>query len=182
MGTRGYKLIRFRGRYYRFYNHYDSYPDCYGAGLVSEIPSDAEEYQRWLAKQRAKASEWDSALENFLHVKRLNTEETKDQDLDDQHSDAASEASEGALLHWSCDVGGVVDELPLPSYKPIFNDLMIEWVYVVDLDREIFSIDHGAHFKMGYIPRLGWIDALAKTDSGDRLLLPDLLPEMRPPA
>lgn len=177
MGTRGYKLIRFRGRYYCFYNHYDSYPDCYGAGLVSEIPSDPEEYQKWLAKQRAKASEWDSALENFLHVKRLNAEETEDQELDDQHSGAASEASEGALLHWSYNVGGDVEELPLPSYKPIFNDLMIEWVYVVDLDREIFSIDHGAHLKMGCIPRLGWIDALAKTHNGDRLLLPDLLPE-----
>lgn len=177
MGTRGYKIIRFRGRYYCFYNHFDSYPDCYGAGLVSEIPSDPEEYQKWLAKQRAKASEWDSALENFLHVKRLNAQERKDQDLNDQQSDTASEASEGALLHWSYNVGGEVEELPLPSYKPIFNDLFIEWVYVVDLDREIFSVDHGAHFKMGYIPRLGWIDALAKTDNGDRLLLPDLLPE-----
>ena len=177
MGTGGYRIIRFRGRYYCFYNHSDSYPDFYGAGLVSEIPSDPEKYQKWLAKQRAKASEWDSALENFLHVKRLNAEEIKDQESDDGHSGAASAPSEGALLHWSKVVGGDVDELPLPSYKPIFNDLWIEWVYVVDLDREIFSVDHGAHFKMGHIPRLGWIDALAKTHDGDRLLLPDLLPE-----
>ncbi|CAF9940890.1 hypothetical protein IMSHALPRED_002210 [Imshaugia aleurites] len=177
MGTRGYKLIRFRGRYYRYYNHYDSYPDSFGAGLVSEIPRDPEGYQKWLAKQRAKASEWDSALENFLHVKRLNAEGTNDQEPDGQHSDAASEASKGALLHWSYDVGGDVDELPLPSYMPIFNDVLIEWIYVLDLDREIFSIDHGAHLKMGCIPRLRWIYALAKTDNGDRLLLPDLLPE-----
>ena len=177
MGTRGYKIIRFRGRYYCFYNHFDSYPDFFGASLVSEIPSDPEEYQKWLAKQRAKASEWDSALENFLHVKRPNAKETIDQDHDDQHSETASEVSEGALLYWFYGVCSDVDRLPLPSYQPIFNDSFIEWVYVIDLDREIFSVDHGAHFDMRAIPRPGWMDALAKTDSGHRLLLPDLLPE-----
>ena len=177
MGTRGYKIIRFRGRYYRFYNHLDSYPDGYGTSLVNEIPNDPEEYQKWLAQQRAKASKWDFALENFLHVKRLNAEESNDQELDDQHYEIPSEVSEGERIHWSYNVGGNVDELPLPSYRPIFNDLFIEWVYVVDLDREIFSVDHGAHLKMANIPRFGWIDALAKTANGRRLLLPDLLPD-----
>lgn len=70
-----------------------------------------------------------------------------------------------------------MEELPLPSYRPIFNDIMIEWIYVIDLDREIFSIDHGAHLKLEIVPRLGWINALASTGNGDRLLLPDLSPE-----
>ncbi len=177
MGTRGYKITRFRGRYYCFYNHWDSNPDGYGACLVNEIPNDPEEYQKWLAQQRAKASEWDSALENFLHVKRLNAEESNDQKLDDQHSEIPSEVLEGKRIYWSYFVGGNMDKLPLPSYRPIFNDILIEWVYVVDLDREIFSIDHGAHLKMANIPRRGWIDALAKAANGRRLLLPDLLPE-----
>ena len=126
MGTRGYKIIRFRGRYYCFYNHFDSYPANYGEELVDWIPDDPEEYQKWLAEQRAIASKWDSALENFLHVKRPNAEETNDQELDDQHSGTASEVSEGAPLNWFHGVCRYDTDLPLPSYKPIFNDLMIE--------------------------------------------------------
>ena len=150
---------------------------------MKRIPIDPEEYQKWLAKERAKASEWASSLERFLHVKRLVAKETKEQEFDDQLSETASEVSEGALLHWNYDVGGDVDELPLPSYVPKFNDIFIEWVYVIDLDREIFSVDHGAHFQLGNIPRGGWIDALDTTYSfdrtydGHRLVLPDLLPD-----
>ena len=177
MGTRGYRVIRFRGRYYRFYNHRDSYPAAFGSGIVNRIPVDPKVYQQWLAKQRAEASEWASALEKFLHVKRLVAEERQDQGCDDQLSETASEVSEGALLHWCYDVGSDVKELPLPSYMPVFNDLFIEWVYVIDLDREIFSVDHGAHFPLGNIPRHGWIEALDKIYNGQRLVLPDLLPD-----
>ena len=177
MGTRGYRNVRFRGRYYRFFNSHDSGPGEYGSDIVDEIPIDPEEYQKWLAKQRAKASEWASAFEKFLDAKRPVAKETKDQEFDDEISEPASEVSEGALLHWNYDVGGNVDELPLPSYMPNFNDKFIEWVYVIDLDREIFSVDHGAHFKLGNIPRSGWIDALYKTYKEHRLVLPDLLPD-----
>ena len=174
MGTRGYRIIRFRGRYYRFYNHFNSYPEVFGSQIVNDIPTDPKEYQKWLAKQRAKASEWASALENFLHVKRLVAKDTKGQNFDDQLSETASEVSEGALLHWTYDVGGDVQELPLPSYM---NDTFIEWVYVIDLDREIFSVDHGAHFPLGNIPRHGWINALDRNYNGHWLVLPDLLPD-----
>ncbi len=177
MDTRGYTIIRFRGRHYCFYHPSDSYPDGCGSDLVRWIPCDPEAYQKWLAEQRATASKWDSALEDFLHVKRPNAEETNGQELDDHHLKTASEVSEGAPLYWFENVCDYSDDLPLPSYKPIFNDLFIEWIYVIDLDREIFSVDHGAHFRMGHIPRPGWMYALAKTDNGRRLLLPDLLPE-----
>ena len=116
-------------------------------------------------------------------MKRLVAKDTKGQNFDDQLSEIASEVSEGALLHWTYDVGGDVQELPLPSYIPEFNDLLIEWVYVIDLDREIFSVDHGAHFQLDNIPRHGWINALDRTDvldktyNGHRLVLPSLLPD-----
>ena len=177
MGTRGYRNVRFRGRYYRFFNSHNSGPEDYGSYIVNEIPIDPEKYQKWLAKQRAEASEWASAFEKFLYVKRPVAKETKDQEFDDEISEPGSEVSEGALLHWNYDVRGNVDELPLPSYMPNFNDKFFEWVYVIDLDREIFSVDHGAHFKLGNIPRPGWIDALYKTYNEHRLVLPDLLPD-----
>ena len=130
-----------------------------------------------MAGESARKGLWASALENFLHVKCLKAEVILDREPDGQHSETASEVSEGALLLWTYDIGGNVEELPLPSYIPRFNDIFIEWVYVIDLDREIFSVDHGAHFKMGEIPKTRWMHALAKTYNGDRLLLPDLLPD-----
>ena len=177
MCKRGYRIVHFRGRYYRFYNESYSSPDDYGSDIVNEIPIDPEDYQKWLAKQRAKASEWASALEKFLHVKRPVAKETKVQEFDDQLSETASEVSEEALWHWTYGLGGDVKDLPLPSYMPVFNDRDIQWVYVIYLNREIFSVDHGTHFKLGNIPRHGWIDALDKTYNEHRLVVPALLPD-----
>ena len=172
----GCRIVHFRGRYYRFHGRRSSSPDDYGSDIVNEIPIDPEEYRKWLAKQRAKASEWASALDKFLHVKRPVAKETKYQEFDDQLSELPSKVSEGALQHWNYDVSRDLKDLPLPSYMPEFNDGDNEWVYVIDLDREIFSVDHGAHFRLGNIPRHGWIDALDKTYHEHRFVLPDLLP------
>ena len=45
MGTRGYRVYRYRGRYYAVYNHWDSYPSGLGNELVETIPEDYESYQ-----------------------------------------------------------------------------------------------------------------------------------------
>ena len=45
MGTRGLRIILFRGRYFIYYNHYDSYPEGLGRKLVSNIPTDLEQYK-----------------------------------------------------------------------------------------------------------------------------------------
>ena len=34
MGMRGYKVYRYKGRYFVYYNHRDSYPDCLGKGIL----------------------------------------------------------------------------------------------------------------------------------------------------
>lgn len=47
MGTRGYRIIKFRGRYWIFYNHWDSYPEGMGNSLVEGVPEDPEEFQKW---------------------------------------------------------------------------------------------------------------------------------------
>ena len=173
----GCRIVHFRGRYYRFYDKSYSGPDEYGLDIVNEIPTDPEEYLKWLAKQRANASEWASALEKFLHVKGPVAEETKDQEFDNQLSETASEVPEEALRPWTYGLERDMKHLPLPSYMPVFNDQDTQWVYVIDLDREIFSVDHGAHFELANIPRHGWIDALDKTYNEHRLVLPDLLPD-----
>ena len=48
MGTSGYRIYRFRGRYYVFYNHWDSYPEGLGSDIVNDIPLEPQEYENWL--------------------------------------------------------------------------------------------------------------------------------------
>jgi hypothetical protein len=54
MGTRGYKVYRHKGRYYVYYNRYDSYPDGLGLKLLHEIPRNVskEEFEEWVRKTR----------------------------------------------------------------------------------------------------------------------------------
>lgn len=148
MGTRGYRVIRFRNRYYRFYNHYDSYPEGLGKDIATQIPQDPAAYQKWLTQQRQEALEWHNALEQFLC--RNNAEEL---DADQENP-------------WG------VDTEDLPDFKPRLNDLYIEWVYTIDLDNEVFTIDNGAHVKLSRASDLAWIPALARGFYGDKILLP----------
>lgn len=45
MGTRGHMYIRCRGRYFIYYNQFDSYPEGLGETIVAQIPEDPEEYR-----------------------------------------------------------------------------------------------------------------------------------------
>jgi len=47
MGTKGFKVIKFRGRNWIFYNAFDSEPEGLGESLVDNIPMNTEEYQIW---------------------------------------------------------------------------------------------------------------------------------------
>jgi hypothetical protein len=49
MGTRGYKVYRSKGRYFVYYNHCDSYPDCLGIGILRRIPRNVskEQFEQW---------------------------------------------------------------------------------------------------------------------------------------
>ena len=152
MGTRGYRVFRFRGRYYRFYNNYDSYPEGLGSELVKSIPADPEAYQQWLAEHRKIALEWHEALERYLCLKPENDQE----DAGEHPWGVATDA--------------------LPNFSPAFNDLLIEWVYTIDLDNEVFTIDNGAHLHLNKIHGFEWIEALAHGRRGDRVLLPGNIP------
>jgi len=45
MGTRGYVMVRFRGRYYIRYHRFDSYYEGLGVEIIADIPTDPNEYQ-----------------------------------------------------------------------------------------------------------------------------------------
>ena len=54
MGTRGYKVYRHKGRYYIYYNHFDSYPSGLGLDLLRKIPRNVpkDEFEEWVRKTR----------------------------------------------------------------------------------------------------------------------------------
>jgi hypothetical protein len=45
MGTRGYYAFVFRGRFYVYYNHWDSYPAGLGKIIVDKIPEDPDTFK-----------------------------------------------------------------------------------------------------------------------------------------
>lgn len=154
MGTRGYKAWRFRKRYYYHYNRYDSYPGGLGQELADGVPSISQEYSAWLEDQRKMVAKWEAQWDEYLAV--------------DPSSDNPLE---------------LPDHLPefmiqeQPGWMVPLNDLYIEWVYILDLDREVFSVNNGAHFKLDRISHIDWTAALADGGRGDKIVLPGMVPE-----
>ncbi len=149
MGTRGLRVVRFRKRYYICYNQYDSYPDGLGKQIAGEIPTDALKYQQWLVAERESAEECEALYGNVLSVKPGN-EVTTDlpEFMREDH----------------------------PSLLAPLNEAGIEWIYTVDLDRETFSVNNGAHFKLEQVPHIDWINSLADGRLGDKISLPSAVP------
>ena len=154
MGTRGFKAWRFRKRYYVQYNNYDSYPSGLGKEIASGIPPSHQEYSAWLEEQRQMVAEWEAKWDAHLTV----------------------DPSTKACLKLPSNLPEFMIETQ-PSWQVPLNDVFIEWVYILDLDREIFSVNNGAHFKLEQIPHVDWIAALADGELGDKIALPGVVPE-----
>lgn len=52
MGTRGLLFVRCCGRYFTYYNRYDSYPEGLGDAIVKEIPEDPDKYRGKATKHK----------------------------------------------------------------------------------------------------------------------------------
>ena len=157
MGTRGLRVVRFRKRYYQFYQQYDSYPTGLGKEVAAGIPTDAVKYQEWLATQRKSAEEWDALYEAFLSVNGGNE--------NPPNLPTFMQEQAPSLL------------APLnDTWLAPLNDTWIEWIYIVDLDREVFSVNNGAHFKLDQVPHIDWINSLADGGLGDKISLPGTIP------
>ncbi|MCJ1282553.1 hypothetical protein MMC26_001876 [Xylographa opegraphella] len=64
----------------------------------------------------------------------------------------------------------------LPCFHTPKKESNIEYTYVVDLDREVFTMDNGIHFFLNKIPKDIWIESLGFDDQWERLAFPSLLP------
>ncbi|KAL8789413.1 MAG: hypothetical protein Q9213_001170 [Squamulea squamosa] len=160
MGTRGYRIIKYRGRYWVFYNHWDSYLEGMGDSLVNSIPSNPEDYWKWLQALRGFYAKWDALLQTFLSI---DSDHLYNIESDDTLVNVLDEAFDHRLEEF-------------PTHKSASLDLWIEYTYTIDLHLEVFSIDHEAHYRLNQTPRNGdWIKALVVDDGGYRFVHPQLV-------
>ena len=161
MGTRGYRIIKFRGRYWIFYNNWDSHLYGLGQWLVDSIPAGHGQYQKWLQSQRDFFANWDSLLNEILTIRPRDMRKL----LSDEPQKAVFSAAFDDRLKGNAP----------PWYASAGHDGYIEWTYTIDLDREVFSVGDSAHFILNKIPGL-WFKALFEDRDSNKFLLPQLVP------
>ncbi|KAL8788906.1 MAG: hypothetical protein Q9213_001429 [Squamulea squamosa] len=157
MGTRGLTVWRFRKRYFPFYSKYDSYPQSLGKHLVNSIPTDLMKYQRWLQEKRQMVNDYDDRYDRFLSVPAdINEQNRKQTSGRDEDLGAAEDSEPSATvskLSWQCP--DFVDLCHPPSFVAPLNDLFIEWVYTINLDQEVFSINNKVHYHLAMVGEIG---------------------------
>ena len=153
MHEHSWGVIRFHKRYYIFTKS-SLWPDCLSRLHIPKkiFPAaDGAEYQAWLAAHRKFAEEWEAAYEGFLSVQpgseQVTSILTEDFSLD-------RSALEIDLRYPMLKQGGVTTALPdfmqkqLPSLIPPLKRGTVDWIHVVDLDRELYSLNYKDHYKL----------------------------------
>jgi hypothetical protein len=79
MGTRGQKVYRHKGRYYVYYNHFDSYPSFFGLAVLRKVPRGVPKEWVRLAREKLDA-EYEELKSSNTSVNYL-TEEQPGNDL-----------------------------------------------------------------------------------------------------
>ena len=169
MGTRGFRIVRYRGRYYCYYNGLDSYPESLGEEIRRQIPTDREKYTEWLIGQRRHYEDLYNKFKDYLSVRQY---------------DSGEEVREnGRSTARPQMIGDNPNNTNLPSYMPEdLDEHDAAWAYIVDLDREVFTINKSAHMKLFRIPKHGWIAAIVESASDirfshtEKIILRGLLP------
>lgn len=70
-------------------------------------------------------------------------------------------------------------ETHLPRYSGQFapgnQSPGARWIYTMDLDNEIFSVNDGVHFKLADMTNNDWTKALDTNIAGDRFVVPGVV-------
>ncbi|KAL4943355.1 hypothetical protein BDV06DRAFT_139357 [Aspergillus oleicola] len=142
MGTRGLLFVRCGGRYFVYYNHFDSYPQGLGEAIVAMIPADPDKYRVWLENLKAIYSRLCLQYEsNVLCVSPKFGLPSADISPIERHSRSYR---------------GLDTRLIEPPTQALLedptNDIFIEWTYTIDLDHEIMAVDQAAFFNLRRLP------------------------------
>jgi len=99
--------------------------------IIRRIPTDRVKYLTWLQAERKQVEEWETFWNRKWAVKP------------------------GTKISW----GDLEFDNPPTWFAPL-NDVNISWVYIIDLDRELFSVNNGAHFRLDQVSKLNWPETL----------------------
>ncbi|KAL4910648.1 hypothetical protein BDW74DRAFT_172120 [Aspergillus multicolor] len=137
MGTRGLVIYRCNGRYYVYYNHWDSYPEGLGEALVRQIPADPRNIKvTWLEKMRQTYSRLGQEFEDEILC-----------------------VSPKFGQPWS--MSSPVERFA-QSYKAVDDMLQAPPTHALldagdDLDRELLTVDKAVSFNLSQLPHHpGW--------------------------
>jgi hypothetical protein len=111
--TNGYYIFKYNNRYYTFLNIYDSYPDWLGKKIVNELRTlDDAEFNR---------------IKKLL--KKLNPIQYNCKETSNFTSLIETLENPYQYTFWLLD------------FEPT-ADVFIEYIYIIDLDKEIFKVKH----------------------------------------
>ncbi|KAI4101024.1 MAG: hypothetical protein LQ339_005252 [Xanthoria mediterranea] len=139
-----------------------------GETLVKTIPTDPDEYQKWLKSQRDFYAKWDDSLHTFLSITPHDLQhiETRFWEMGHHETDPILEEAFSNKL------------TAFPNHHPTEYHFWAKYSCTIDLDLEVFSIDNGAHYRLDAIPRnRQWIKALLFDSKGHPFVHPQLAPE-----
>ena len=182
MGTKGLYVFLYKGVYYVFYNHMDSYPE--GLGQILVIMLKTQNYMSWgdtLIDQIDNGNYIPRRFEN-----QIETEPTEE-NLEDLKETEEWELTKFTnkymitLLKWNykfmlkdCKILKPLIEAVCPcldrsvfvnktkNFKDISEMSYHEWIYLIDLDEDLFSVFGGKNdviFNIKTIP-YNWIEKI----------------------
>ncbi|RMD41664.1 hypothetical protein DV735_g3434, partial [Chaetothyriales sp. CBS 134920] len=162
IGTRWWSLGDVEGdlkdKKFHYGAHYEEPPD--------EILHDENWVLGWLEKMRAHYSRLTDQLESQV---LLVTAEQMRYTLDKADRDAVWEPN------WKEVVDFDLEELPTALCRGVHH--FIEWTYLLDLDRELFTINNWISFDLWNIPRDRWTQAFGVDDEEKRTFSLELCPQ-----
>ncbi|GAB1216313.1 hypothetical protein ATERTT37_005526 [Aspergillus terreus] len=130
-----------------------NYPEGLGDAIVQEIPQDPQMYQEWLTYMRAAYSK----LAQQYETQCLPVNGRKD---------TVTERRATSFL-------AVDDRLEFTPTQARISDVnfwCIEWIYTLDLDRELFGVDNSIYFQLSKVPHDdSWIKYLGEDKHGRRV-------------
>ncbi|KAL6717694.1 hypothetical protein ACLMJK_005609 [Lecanora helva] len=167
MATNGFRIIKFRGRYWIIYHGCESDPDKLGTALLDKIPRNSKKYQQWLHDQQAFFSKWDDVLQQLLVITPEDLSALRDPQAKSISRKFGAVFDERLVANEDLVAGA-------PRYRPIVDERRdIDYKYTFDLDLEVLIVDRGAHFRLDHISSNAYsIVEYTNDDDGFSVALP----------
>ena len=130
MGTRGYIVIKFQNKYYRIYNHWDSYPEGLGVNVVNAVKT----------RKIEKTKEYvDYIIDKFL-TNQDNLDITED----------VRDIVNDVFIEWVyiIDIDNDTFSFTGGKYKPVYclNEIPDDWLEKFNTINNFLSLDNYKQF------------------------------------